>query len=122
MEDAGSEYNIFYRRDQKHIWVGLNDIEAKKGFSIIGYPNPFSEILTINVSVDDKNEIPQIKIYNSKSQLINILVPIISSTNEYKYHWSGLNMDGDQVNSGIYVIACSVGNKMTARKVALINR
>lgn len=104
MENAGTYYNIYYKRDSKHIWFGVNDLEKDKGFSIIGYPNPFSELLTIKLSVSDIANNPIIKIYNSNAQLVKLLEPLSSSNKEYEYQWNGLNQKGEKANSGIYYL------------------
>ncbi len=123
MKNAGTYYNIYYKRDAKHIWVGLNDLEKNKGFTITGYPNPFSDKLTIKISVENTSETPQIKIFNSNSQLISVLKPVNSLYGkEFKYVWTGMDLNGNIVKSGIYVILCSVGNNITARKVAFMRR
>lgn len=121
MEDAGTHYNIYYKRDAKHIWLDLQDVETGKGFSITGNPNPFSEFLTIKLSVDENEQRPIIKIYNSNSQLINILKPLSVSQNDYEYRWYGLNQNGEKVTSGTYIIMCNIGNKAVARKVTYFN-
>ncbi len=120
MENNGNGYNIYYKRDEKHIWVSVIDNEQGKGFSIVGYPNPFTEQLSINVSVENKKVLPIIQIYNSNSQLVKILHAEHSSANEFSYKWYGTNQNGEKVNSGIYIIMCSVGNTKTARKVVYI--
>jgi hypothetical protein len=122
MEEAGSKYNIFHKRDPKHIWLGVNDPEADKGFSISGYPNPFSEKLTIKIATNGINARPEVRIYNFNSQLINILEPNTANPTEYEYIWSGLNSGGVTVEAGIYIITCSIGNKRTARKIVFNGR
>jgi len=122
MENAGSYYNIYYKRDPKHIWLGISDIENDKGFSITGYPNPFSELLTIKLSISDSEKSPIIKIYNSYAQLVEVLEPISISDKDYEYQWDGFSQNGEKVNTGIYLITCVVGNKTTVRKVAYISK
>ncbi len=117
MENNGSGYDIYHKRDEKHIWVSIEDYEKGKGFSIVGYPNPFTEHLSINVSVNDQKAIPIIQIYNSNSQLVKILEPEKESDNEFSYKWFGTDQNSNKVNSGLYVIMCSVGDTRTARKV-----
>ncbi len=121
MENNGEGYNIFHKRDAKHIWVGVGDNEKGKGFSIVGYPNPFSEIITLNISVDEKNLVPVLKIFNTKSQLVKNMNYEFNSNNEFTYKWDGTNQIGNKVDSGIYIIMCSVGDRITVRKVAYIN-
>lgn len=122
MENNGEGYNIFHKRDEKHIWMGIEDYEKGKDFSIIGYPNPFSEKITINISVDKEKLAPVLKIYNTKSQIVKNLIFESNSNNEYTYTWDGTNQIGNKVDSGIYIIMCTVGNKKTVRKVAYINK
>lgn len=122
MEDNGAGYNIFYKRDAKHIWVGLEDKEQGKGFTITGYPNPFSEQISIKVSVIDKKVQPLIEIYNTRSQLIKVLSAESGSENEYSYKWNGTDQNGNKVNPGTYLIMCTVGDKKTVRKVLYINK
>ncbi|MCK4662806.1 MAG: T9SS type A sorting domain-containing protein [Bacteroidales bacterium] len=120
MENNGNDYNIYHKRDEKHNGMSIEDHEQGKGFSIVGYPNPFTEQLSINVSVNDQKAQPIIQIYNSNSQLVKILHAEHSSANEFSYKWYGKNQNSDKVNSGIYIIMCSVGDTKTARKVVYI--
>ena len=116
-EGNGYSYNIYYMRDEKHIWLGLDDYEQGKGFSIVGYPNPFSGQLTISISVKEENIKPVIEIYNSGSQLIKLLDVQQSSAKEFTSEWNGTDENGNNAETGIYIILCSVGDKRTARKV-----
>jgi hypothetical protein len=117
MEEKLNYYEIYYMRDEKHIWLGIDDEEDEKGFTISGHPNPFSEILKINVTVESKNQIPQIEIYNSNSQLIRNIVAKASSTKEFVFNWDGTSENGKKVKPGVYVLMCTAGDKRTARKV-----
>lgn len=121
MEDEGTHFNIYHKRDPKYYWVGVTDPENDKGFLITAYPNPFTDVLTLKVSVDEGGKTPIVKIYNSSSQVVNELQPIINSDKEYEYRWKGDNKTGEKIDSGMYIIHCSVGNKATARKVMYIS-
>ncbi len=123
MEDAGSQYNIFYNRAEKLRSLGLDDPEENRGFTITGYPNPFSDVLTIKLAIEDMaGSPPQIKIYNQASQLMGVLDPVASSSGEYEFLWSGTDLRGNRVNAGIYVITCAIGNRATAKKVVFLGR
>jgi hypothetical protein len=121
MEDEGTHYNVYYKRDSKYLWLGDNDTETSKGFTIIGYPNPFSEHLTINVSLDKTGEKPEICIYDSNSRLINTLKPYSGLDHVFNFRWDGSNLKGDKVPAGIYIIVCKTGNITTARKVSFLS-
>jgi len=116
----GYGYNIYYQRDAKHIWLNIKeDEESGKGFSVTGYPNPFSGQLALTISVENENVVPSIQIYNSNSELIKTLDIERTELTEYSSHWTGTNETGEKVKAGMYVIICSVGDKRTARKVIL---
>lgn len=113
-----AHYDIYHMRDDKHIYINIEeDKETGKGFSITGYPNPFSENLFLNVSLEMGNETPGILIYNTNSQLIRSLSVEKSGEMEYAAQWDGTLESGEHVKPGIYLILCSVGDKRTARKV-----
>jgi hypothetical protein len=120
MEHNGTSYNIFYRRDAKHMWIDAVDNERGKNFTITGSPNPFSSLLAINVTVKDQKTIPEIQIYNSKSHMINSPEGKFSSPGTYSFSWDGTDQSGNKVASGVYLILCMAGDQRTARKVVYI--
>ena len=122
LEHNGNAFNVFYKHDAKHVWVGLSDLEPGKGFTIKGSPNPFSIELLIEVSVKDDKTVPDIRVFNSESRLIKILQGHISAANKFSFSWDGTNQNGAKVSSGIYVLLCTVGDKRTARKVAFVRQ
>ncbi|MBM3404537.1 MAG: hypothetical protein FJY10_06570 [Bacteroidetes bacterium] len=120
MEMEGSHYNIYFKRDSKETSLGTVDSESGKGFTITGFPNPFTETLTIRISGEDMKDQPEIKIYDVHSRLVNMLMPASSLQDGFEYQWSGLNMDGDRVAPGVFIITATVAYRMTARKVVYI--
>lgn len=116
--EYGYGYNIYYKRDEKHIWLNIKeDDEAGKGFSITGFPNPFSEQLTLTISVDNENVLPLVQIYNCDAELIKTLDIEKIESKKYSTIWNGANETGNKVRAGMYVIICSVGDKRTVRKI-----
>jgi len=114
----GPDYDIYHMRDDKHIYINIEEgKETGKGFSITGYPNPFSENLFLNISLERGNEVPSILIYNTKSQLIKTLSVEMSGEMECYAQWDGTGESGEYVKPGIYLILFSSGDKRTARKV-----
>lgn len=117
-ESSSSGYEIKHKRDEKHIWTSIHeDKEKGKGFSITGFPNPFSETINVNVSLDGDHGTPVIEIYNSKSVLIKRLKINRETEKQYYASWDGTNESLDQVEEGLYIILCTVGDKKTARKI-----
>ncbi len=117
MEGDGDSFNIVYKQDDKYIWTGMPDPEPGKGFYIAGYPNPFTDRLTLTIHVEEETSIPVIQIYSTHSELIKTLTARRSYTNHYSAYWDGDTETGVKVKPGVYIIMCSVGDKRTARKV-----
>jgi hypothetical protein len=116
-EGYGNSKDIYYMRDAKHIWTGINDPETGKGFTITGEPNPFAEQIALTISVEAEGNTPRLEIYNTSSQLVKTLIAHPKSLQQYSAQWSGLDENGTVVPTGVYVIMCSVGDKRTARKI-----
>lgn len=118
MEDFGSQYKIYHMRDDKHEWMpGIEDQEYGKGFSMTGNPNPFSDQITIHVSVELKGMNPSIEIYNTNSQLVRVLNAEEVYDRQFRFTWDGRQESGKYVKEGIYLVLCLVGDKRTARKI-----
>ncbi len=109
---------IYYKRDEKHHWTSIDeDHEKGKGFSITAGPNPFSDILTINIAVENNEELPSLLIYDANSKLVRQISFWDHSDNGYTNTWDGTDQNGKTVNSGLYILLTSVGNRKTARKI-----
>lgn len=109
---------IYYKRDEKHHWTSIDeDPEKGKGFSITAGPNPFSDILTINIAVENNEELPSLLIYDANSKLVRQISFWDHSDNGYTNTWDGTDQNGKTVNSGLYILLTSVGNRKTARKI-----
>jgi len=113
----GINNDIYYMRDAKHVWTGIEDPEEGKGFSITGEPNPFADQILLTILVEEEFITPRLEIYNTSSQLVKTLIPQPKNSQEYYARWAGLDESGAQVRPGVYVIMVSVGEKRTARKV-----
>jgi len=117
MKNNGNGYDIFYKREDKYRQVGIRDDELGKGFSVTGYPNPFTDRLTISITTVKQKENPVIEIYNTNSQLIQTLIGRHTSSNHYSLVWDGTNQKNEKVTPGMYILLCRVGQVKTARKV-----
>jgi hypothetical protein len=113
MERNNNSFDIYYKRDEKQKNVSAKDYESGKGFSITGYPNPFNDILNIEINVNDESNQPIIEIYDLNLKKLNILQPTNQSNRKYYYRWD-IN---DLLPSGIYFLKCTVGQKTIVRKV-----
>jgi hypothetical protein len=115
---GGAENDIFYKRDEKQYWLDIGeDPEKGKGFSITAGPNPFSDKITINILVENRNEVPSLLIYDAKSRLVKQFEFHSINPDGYTISWDGTNDSGSLVEPGMHIVLVSVGNKRTARKI-----
>ncbi|PLX25908.1 MAG: hypothetical protein C0599_00055, partial [Salinivirgaceae bacterium] len=119
MEDKDTIYEIYYKRDAKHDDIGAIDPDPEDGIQLTGYPNPFKENLNIQVSSLSWNGIPDVSIYNLKSQKVKTLSPNSISDGIYNYQWNGTSENGLKLNPGIYFIVCTDGKQKDSRRIIL---
>ncbi|MDD4310114.1 MAG: T9SS type A sorting domain-containing protein [Candidatus Cloacimonetes bacterium] len=66
-------------------------------------PNPFHDSINITASKVDNGK-QNVKVYNMKGQLMRKLSPQSSSGKEIQYCWDGLDEQGRNCGSGVYLI------------------
>jgi len=87
------------------------------------YPNPFSQTITINYNVAEKNEAPtkvQIMIYDINGKLVESLVDEIMQSGCYTASWNGTYDDGTHAPYGTYFVLFRAGNVVEVGKIMLI--
>lgn len=82
-----------------------------------GFPNPFTELTTLNFTVLNRVDI-QITIYNTTGQLIKILVDQPYDPGHYSVQWNGTNESGTFVQEGIYLMNVRAGDKSQSLKIS----
>jgi len=83
------------------------------------YPNPFSEGTTIRYSLEEAGPV-SIKIYNLSGQLVDVLVDEVQQASTYTVVWDGLDSEGEDAASGLYIYRMSAGNFQSAKKMVLV--
>lgn len=115
--NASGNNEIYYMRDEKYIYIGIDDPDTDKGFSITGNPNPFSDQIAINISVEKETDKPQLEIYNHIGQRVKTVVPVQNDALHYYFWWNGTDDSGSTLAPGAYIIVCTAGDTRAARKV-----
>jgi len=98
--DGDSIYNYF------HTVTGINDLSAQ-GKSIIIYPNPAKDMVTLNIE-NAGSEDPALNIYNVSGVLVR--------SEMLKQHQQQINIS--DLNNGIYIVEIKTNNM--AKKLKLI--
>ncbi len=82
--------------------TGLVDEQTKAKTEINCYPNPFSNEITIELSLNEELEV-QVDVFNQLGQLVNVLAGKKSlSAGRHNIVWDGKNTANQQVSPGIY--------------------
>jgi photosystem II stability/assembly factor-like uncharacterized protein len=83
------------------------------------FPNPFSDILTINFTNRNTGNI-NVSVYNLNGILIKILINEHKTKGRYKIIWDGKDKYGKEMQTGLYFIRLNSGRKIYTGKVVFI--
>ncbi|HEX9974807.1 MAG TPA: T9SS type A sorting domain-containing protein [bacterium] len=83
------------------------------------YPNPFNSNTTFFNSLSQSEHV-SLKVFNIKSEIVAILVDDILNVGLNKYHWNGIDFNGNAVSSGIYFCRLQAGSCVKKIKIILI--
>jgi FtsP/CotA-like multicopper oxidase with cupredoxin domain len=83
------------------------------------YPNPFNPSTTINFSIPADERV-QLKIFNSRGQLVRTVVDKNLSAGRHSYTWDGTSGLGFNVASGVYFYRIKAGKHAHTMKMNLV--
>jgi hypothetical protein len=83
------------------------------------YPNPFNPSTEISFTLKNAGKV-RISIYNSKGQLIKILIDETLNQGLHSIDWNGKNESGKPCSSGIYFYKMETNNYQNVRKMLLM--
>jgi hypothetical protein len=115
MEDNGSNFSIYHKRDQKQVGMGI-DTTGMRGFYFTGGPNPFSGRLEMTVYHQQDPSEPELAVFDPHGRFIRNL-PVFFTGKKYRTSWDATTADGTSIQPGIYLIRCTVGKFRTVKKV-----
>lgn len=99
--------------------IGFKEESIPGIFEMNVYPNPFNNRITLEFNIPLSNE-HKIYIYDIRGRLINIIDSDQIETGQNRMYWKGKNMNGEEVNSGLYFISVSGREFSALRKVIFL--
>lgn len=84
------------------------------------YPNPFSEITTIEYTLSDKSYV-SVSIFDIQGKIVKQLLEQDKIAGNYSISWDATSDNGQCVTNGVYFIKVVMNNKVSSHKV-LVNR
>ncbi len=83
------------------------------------YPNPFNLDTNISFSLPRPNY-TNLAIYDIAGRLINTLLSRVLAAGNHNIVWDGLNLNGEEVSSGIYIVTFMTMDHFQSRKLILL--
>ena len=83
------------------------------------YPNPFNPSTTITFAVPEASEVT-LAIYNLRGQLVRTLVSDQLSAGNHRVTWNGMDIQGNQVSSGVYLYQLRTAAFSQVKKMSLM--
>jgi len=101
--------------------LSLDNIVTPYYFGIDAiFPNPFNPIANIQFEISEFTQ-ATLSIYDLNGRLLKILLDNKMNPGQYSSVWSGTDMQGYQVSSGIYLVVLEAGRqKVQTRKIVLL--
>ena len=84
------------------------------------FPNPFNPSTSISFSVGAGGAEVSLNIYDIRGSLIRTLVDGFSDEGAHTVFWNGINNQGKNVSSGVYVYRLKTKNQVHTRKMVLL--
>lgn len=79
--------------------------------ALIAVPNPVKNNTQLKYTVSSSSAV-NITIYNYMHQPVKVLVNESKTAGNYSVNWNALNSSGNRVNTGLYQVVMTSGNKM----------
>ena len=105
------QYAVFYNPDAVAVPETFN-LEQN-------FPNPFNPTTTIRYQIPSTAQV-KVTVYNMLGREITTLVNGVQDAGFYTVQWKGINHQGRQVASGLYVYTLQAGNTRISRKMLLV--
>jgi len=96
--------------------VGIIEKEEKQKSTLLCYPNPFTDRTTISINLN-KNEKIKLEIYDIKGKLIKTFIDDKLYTEVYKIIWNGDDLNGKEIEAGIYFVRLISGRNIYSQKL-----
>ena len=83
------------------------------------YPNPFNPSTTIEYALNISSDV-SLHIYDMQGRMVKTLVSNNQEAGDYDIIWNGINENGVQVSSGMYLVRAETAGTMRTKKLMLI--
>ncbi len=83
------------------------------------FPNPFNPSATVAYSLAEEATV-RLSVYNLRGRRVQVLDEGLRSAGEHRVVWDGLDTQGEQAGSGVYLFRLETGGEVHLRKGILM--
>ncbi|MBC8377148.1 MAG: T9SS type A sorting domain-containing protein [FCB group bacterium] len=99
--------------------IGTESVQPNTTRLHAAYPNPFNPSVTIRYELDETMH-TTITVYNLRGVRINTLVDENQTLGTHELQWTGLNVQGMQVEAGVYLVVLEEGGISQTQKITYL--
>lgn len=100
--NPGNEQDIYYKRGENEEFVyEKKNIAVNNSNNLFTYPNPFSNVATINLSLTHETGNCLLEIYDITGKKIN---DFLVKSNSHVIQWNGHDKTGNRLPAGVYFL------------------
>jgi hypothetical protein len=109
--------DVYYTRISPYGILGVDEVLASNDLQIVTFPNPCSEMITIEFILDSEEK-TIVKVYDVQGRLLTTLLDDVVSGKQ-RLIWQGISESGAKLNSGLYFISIKTETKNKIVKILL---
>ena len=113
-------FDIVMDEEASDVSIDKSSYLLSKGFSLdIVFPNPFNNSIRIDFTINNPGYV-DIGIYDIKGKWIINLIGKDMHLGKYNLVWNGMDMAGESVSSGSYLVLMKFDSSFQTKKIQLI--
>lgn len=100
--------------------IGVNDFSGMVS-DIRTFPNPFTDAISINYTLNEYNTDLRLAVYNALGQVVRVLHTGGQPVGTHNMSWDGHDASGNRLGSGVYFFSISSGSSAVTHKIIKTN-
>lgn len=100
--------------------IGVNEMPGMFS-NIRTYPNPFTDAISINYTLNEYNTNLRLAVYNTLGQMVRVLHNGSQAVGNHNISWDGRDVFGNNLGSGVYFFSINSGSTAVTQKIIKTN-
>tara|TARA_B100001250_G_scaffold329589_1_gene294299 strand:- start:78 stop:989 length:912 start_codon:yes stop_codon:yes gene_type:complete len=113
-------FNIVMNEDISQVNIKKEPFSISKEFKFnTVFPNPFNNAIQIDFRINHSGYV-SIGIYDLRGHWVTNLVEEMKTEGAYSINWEGLDLNGNPVASGLYIVVMKFSDLLKTKKIKLV--